>query len=93
MVMLQLCMYQNWNVIRKQKMALNSQLFESGKFSIIESFTYANMIAQAGFWIAATFLTLMPYPFYWILIPLSESWKNISLNEIDNYLHSFPENG
>lgn len=80
MLMLQKSLFSNWKT-RKLLVKRNSLLFANNKDSqFIINMSHACGISQIAFWTGACFLSLLPYPFYWCLIPFSEAWKNISLN-------------
>lgn len=79
LILLQICMYKNWRLVYKGKAKTLRSARESDEFHIFTDLTNACAISQIGFWCGALFLTLIIYPFYWILVPFSETWKNISL--------------
>ncbi len=80
---LQIALYRNWKIIHSYKNKnLSHPLIKDHNLFIFKTITDACAIAQAGFWTAALFLSLIPYPFYWCLIPFSETWKNLSVNYI-----------
>ena len=84
----QIALFKNWLLYRKYKFEINN-LKPKGDFSILPLITHANAFSQTGFWFGAIFLSLMPYPFYWILIPFSEAWKNIYDNFIEENKNEF----
>lgn len=74
-------LYKNWKLAGELKRHPR-YLENEERSAVFVSVTHACAIAQVGFWFAALFLSLMPYPFYWCLVPFSESWKNMTLQEI-----------
>lgn len=87
-LLLVICMYKNWAIVRKK---INSVQYADEYEPDLKLFSAINNacgISHVVFWIAALFLTLTPYPFYWILIPFSEVWKNLTLN----YIAQIPSN-
>ncbi|HQO64400.1 MAG TPA: O-antigen ligase family protein [Syntrophorhabdus sp.] len=69
-------LYRNW----RNTYTYTRDLSESRRVSYSEVHSYelishACGISQVGFWFGALFLTLLPYPFYWCLVPMSESWR------------------
>jgi len=84
-ILLQAALYKNWKIIYliKKKRAIISQPKTQVAMSDFNNISHACMISQVAFWIGALFLTLLPYPFYWSLIPFSEGWKNIYLHYVD----------
>jgi len=74
-------MYKNWKVaFSRQRVPIFPA--ETKNLEIFKAITHACGISQAGFWLAACFLSLLPYPFYWCLVPFSEAWKNLFLDYI-----------
>lgn len=84
LIILQIAMYKNWRAIYKYKDKIYSKITESD-FRLFKYMTNATAISQVGFWVAALFLSLLVYPFYWCLIPFSEAWKNIFLEHVKEY--------
>jgi len=79
LLMLQYSLYKNWKSVSIYlKNFKNEDNYDSLK--IYGLINHAVAITHVGFWVAALFLSLIPYPFYWFIIPMSEVWKNISLN-------------
>ncbi|MBC8440648.1 MAG: O-antigen ligase family protein [Deltaproteobacteria bacterium] len=65
----QVPLWQNWRAVvwaRKPKIPTYFVLI-----------AHACFISQISFHFGSLFLTLLPYPFYWCLVPFSETWKNI----------------
>lgn len=84
-ILVQAALYKNWKIIyliKKRRAALAKQKTQAD-ISDFNNISHACMISQVAFWIGALFLTLLPYPFYWCLIPFSEGWKNIYLHYVD----------
>jgi O-antigen ligase len=81
-ISVQAALFKNWRIIYliKKKIAAFSQPKMKTIMSDFNNISHACMISQVAFWIGASFLTLLPYPFYWCLIPFSEGWKNIYLH-------------
>ena len=79
---LQKALFRNWRLISRIGKQRKNEMpaFENVLYVNV---SHAVIISQIGFWFAAMFLTLMPFPFYWCLVPFSESWKNISLQGMD----------
>lgn len=76
-------MYTNWKYTYTYKKDLNSILVDSREIThSYKMISQACGISQVGFWFGALFLTLMPYPFYWCLVPMSEVWRSIFKKEI-----------
>ena len=91
-LILQMALYKNWKIIyfiRRKKAAL-LPVKARDNLPIFDNMSHACMISQVAFWIGALFLTLLPYPFYWCLIPFSEAWKNIYVNYVDSTLVKVP---
>jgi hypothetical protein len=86
LLLLQIPLFKNWRTVKKYK---ESALYAENKsegFLLFKYLTHANAIGQITFWIGALFLSLMPYPFYWIFIPFSEVCKDLFvqyMEEID----------
>ena len=78
LLLLQKALYKNWRMVSQLNKDGGSRLSKE-ESALFVNISHACMISQVGFWFAASFLTLMPYPFYWCLIPFSEAWKNICL--------------
>jgi O-antigen ligase len=74
LLLLQAALYRNWKM---------RPLRSKNEVSILNNISHACIISQISFWIGALFLTLLPYPFYWCLIPFSEGWKNICFGYVD----------
>ncbi len=75
LLLLQIPLFANWRTINKYKEIVKYETQKFDGFLFFKFLTHANAIAQFSFWISALFLSLMNYPFYWILIPLSETCK------------------
>lgn len=73
-------LYKNWKLASELK---KHPKYKENISSIFVNLTHACAIAQVGFWFGALFLSLMPYPFFWYLVPFSELWKNMTLKEIE----------
>jgi O-antigen ligase len=69
MLTLQRSLFKNWRECYKNRQALSISNDGRAIYLIAQSIG----IAQIVFWFCALFLSLLPYPFYWILIPLSEA--------------------
>ena len=83
-----IAIYKNWRTIKRLK-KLNIKADNKGSVDqqhqlLFQVLTHACMFTYIGFWVAAAFLSLLPYPFLWILIPFSEAWKNIVNEYIEN---------
>jgi len=74
LLLLQMSLYKNWKItnVNYGKIATSSN-----NYSFTNRLSHACAISQVSFWIGAIFLSLITYPFYWFLIPLSESCKRI----------------
>ncbi|RLD65620.1 MAG: hypothetical protein DRI84_06460 [Bacteroidetes bacterium] len=83
LIALHISIYRNWKTIKKLKKLKNEDKVIKDDYILYETITHACAFTYLGFWIAATFLSLLPYPFLWILIPFSEAWKNITLNYVE----------
>ena len=85
LILVQVALYKNWKIIylMKKRRAGIAQPQMQAEISDLNNISHACMISQVAFWIGALFLTLLPYPFYWCLIPFSEGWKNIYVNYVD----------
>lgn len=83
LIILQIAMYRNWRTVYKNR--INGVKMPEVDFNVLKYMTNACAISQVGFWVAALFLTLLVYPFYWCLIPFSEAWKNIFLEHVKEY--------
>jgi len=68
-------MYSNWRIVFRKE-SFKSQIITVERIDY-KSINHAIGISQAGFWLGAIFLSLMPYPFYWCMPYFSEAWKNI----------------
>jgi O-antigen ligase len=77
LILLQVSMYRNWKIIKEYKKIESDSDLTEHNLKIFEDLNHACAISQVVFWFGALFLSLMPYPFYWCLIPFSETWKNI----------------
>lgn len=75
-ILLQKALFKNWSTRR--------QITKTKGLKIYKDLTDACGIAQLAFWVGGAFLSLLPYPFYWVLIPFSESWKIICIDYIDS---------
>ncbi len=84
-ILVQVALYKNWKIIylMKKRIAALAQPKIQVAISDFNNISYACMISQVAFWIGALFLTLLPYPFFWCLIPFSEGWKNIYVHYVD----------
>ncbi len=84
-ILVQVALYKNWKIVYliKKKKAVLDQSKLRADISDFNNISHACMITQVAFWIGALFLTLLPYPFYWCLIPFSEGWKNIYLHHVE----------
>jgi O-antigen ligase len=81
---LQIALYRNWKIIHFNKNETSNYSLKDHNQFLFKTISDACAITQVGFWVAALFLSLLPYPFYWCLIPFSETWNNLSLNYIKN---------
>lgn len=70
MLILQRNLFMNWFFAHKNRYIL-IQTDDHGR--LLYTLSQAVGISQVVFWFCACFLSLLPYPFYWFLIPLSES--------------------
>jgi O-antigen ligase len=84
-ILVQAALYKNWKIIylMKKRIAALAQPKIQAAISDFNNISHACMISQVAFWIGALFLTLLPYPFFWCLIPFSEAWKNIYVHYVD----------
>ena len=82
-----LSLYRNWKIIYKYKNMMSEPAIIEDDFKLFEMITHACAFSILGFWVGATFLSLLPYPFLWILIPFSEAWKNIVLNNLEQKIN------
>ena len=82
-IFLLFCQYKTWKVINSRINSISRQINQESELDVFKAINNACGIAQAVFWIAALFLTLTPYPFYWILIAFSETWGKLFLDYIN----------
>jgi len=75
--LLQVRMYKNWRFFHKQISLLEGEPLEKRQIRFFLSVANACAIAQVVFLINSLFLTLTTFPFYWCLVPFSETWKNL----------------
>jgi len=80
--MLELSMYKSWRKVNFYKNKKYDSEIANNKLLEFININHACTITRIGYWVGAMFLTLLPYPFYWILIPVVETWKNISMDFI-----------
>lgn len=84
---LHISIYRNWKTVKKFKKSSKNNDDEDEDVKrqdmLYKVITHACAFTYLGFWVAAAFLSLLPYPFLWILIPFSEAWKNIVLKYIE----------
>jgi O-antigen ligase len=80
LLMLQVALFRNWKSVIEIRD--NGPPSNGEALLVCQYMSHANAISQITFWFGSIFLSLIPYPFYWILIPLSESWKNICNSHI-----------
>jgi O-antigen ligase len=83
LILLQISMYKNWRFLYKDKSSAFGNGIDRKDSYLLKSINNACAISQVGFWFGALFLSLMIYPFYWILVPFSETWENILLEYKD----------
>ena len=84
LLMLQYSMYKNWKFTITYKREYGIEKGNSN-FVFYELVTHAIAISQIAFWFAALFLSLLPFPFYWVLPAFSEAWKNIFASDIESF--------
>jgi len=77
----QLSLYRNWKVIYKYKPS--DQVLSLSDVNTLKMVSHANIITQIGFWVAALFISVVHYPFYWVLPAFSEVWKNIYMSYVE----------
>jgi O-antigen ligase len=75
-ILIQILLFRNWRI----SISFNPQLQKDPDAKMFIALGNACAIAQAGFWTASIFLHLVPFPFFWILIPFSESLKRLKLD-------------
>ena len=80
--MLESSMYKSWRRVNSYKNKKYDSEVASNNLLEYININHACTITRIGFWVAAIFLTLLPYPFYWILIPFVEAWKNMFMDFI-----------
>lgn len=80
-LLLQYQLYKNWECIGSSK-GVCARMGNSQDFHYIPLIAHACFISQIVFYWCALFLTLFMFPFYWCLLPLSEVWKNIGMEEV-----------
>jgi O-antigen ligase len=83
LTLLEISMYKNWRCVYKAKRGAFGNGLGHRDSYLLKSINNACAISQVGFWVGALFLSLMIYPFYWVLVPFSETWKHILLEYKD----------
>ena len=78
----QLKLYRNWRVMYEFK--IPNEKAKLKDTVLLKTMTHANLITQIGFWVAALFISIIHYPFYWFLPAFSEVWKNIYMNYVND---------
>jgi O-antigen ligase len=73
---LHIYLFNNWRLYDIHKNH-GKNLGEEVDLSLFLFLTNACAISILSFWCGAFFLSVMFYPFFWVLIFFSESWKNI----------------
>lgn len=82
--MLERTMFKSWRRVNSYKNNKYDSEDDNNKLLEYININHACSITRIGYWVTAIFLTLLPYPFYWILIPFVETWKNISMDYLQN---------
>lgn len=79
LLLLQVQLYRNWRITVN---ASGSDPTVGGVmlYSDIRLLGHAALFSQLVFHFGSLFLSLFIFPFYWIIIPFSEAWKNIALD-------------
>ena len=77
----QISLFRNWWGIVLSNDVHANKVSENGDPNYVLLLTHACIISQIAFHFGALFLTLLPYPFYWCLVPFSEAWKKIGRAE------------
>lgn len=72
-------MYRNWKDIHLIKIPEKTEP-KNDRLVFLKKLADASAITHVVFWVGAAFLSLMGYPFFWCLIPLSEISKKICKN-------------
>lgn len=80
---LHLSLFRNWKIISRHKKTISEFAINKDNLIVLVMLTHACALTILGFWTGAIFLSLLPYPFFWILIPFSEAWKNIVLDYME----------
>jgi len=81
LIYFQLQLYRNWKIIYHLKIPDETNRLKDAVF--LKTMTHANLITQIGFWVAAMFISIIHYPFYWLLPAFSEVWKNIYIDYVN----------
>jgi O-antigen ligase len=81
LLLLQYAMFKNWSASNKK---YDESRLNENEIQLCKFVSSACAISQIGFWFGALFLTLLNWPFYWILVPFSEAWKNAISNETED---------
>lgn len=82
--LLQIPLFLNWKMIITSKIVGANSFNDKSDYRDVILLSHACLIAQGAFHFGSIFLSLLPYPFYWCLIPFSEAWKNISTEIISS---------
>ena len=74
MFLLQKSLFNSWYLSFKRR----KKMLDDGEDSqLVCKISQAVAISQVAFWFCACFLSLLPYPFYWIIIPISEVCRKL----------------
>ena len=64
-------LYRNWKSVKNSPIQRNDTL-KSDNLSFLKNMNHACGFSQVAFWTGALFLSLIGYPFFYILVPFSE---------------------
>jgi O-antigen ligase len=79
-IFLQILLFHNWRITT----SFDQNIGNRKDTRIFIALGHASAISLIGFWVASIFLHLVPFPFYWILVPFSESVKRLKIQYVLN---------
>ncbi len=82
-LLLQVQLYKNWKFVVVSRKIIDCKKITNRDQNYFRLVGHACIISQIAFHFCALFLSVFLYPFYWSVLPFSEVWKNICLEEND----------
>lgn len=67
----------NWLFVKKSRKIVGKELSKHPQYILLETLGHSSAISVAAFWVGGFFITIIIFPFFWILVPMSVVANNL----------------